>query len=118
MVQLLLKKGAYVNAKGSRNYENALVQASSAGHREIVELLLEAGADVNAYRGNRWSSALAAASAGGYFDIARRLIEAGADVNYERRWSRSPLKGAERMGHRTIIQLLLDRGARREQDCK
>jgi ankyrin repeat protein len=118
MVQLLLKKGADINAAGSRDYGNALVQASFEGHCEIVEWLLEAGADVNVYGGKLWSSALAAASERGHFDIAQRLIEAGADVNYESGWSGSPLEAAERNGDGRIIRLLLDHGAKREQDCK
>jgi ankyrin repeat protein len=118
MVQLLLKKGADVNAVGSRKYGNALVQASGEGHCEIVEWLLEAGAAVDGYGGKQRSSALEAASGGGHFDIARRLIEAGADVNWEYGWSRSPLKAAEEYGRGRIIQLLLDHGARREQNCK
>jgi len=118
MVQLLLKKGADVNATGSRILGNALVKASGRGHGEIVKWLLEAGADVNVYGGEKWSSALAAASGGGYFDIARQLIEAGADVNYKYGWSRNPWKAAEGNGDRRIIQLLLDHGARREQDCE
>jgi hypothetical protein len=46
-VQLLLEKGADVNAQGGR-YGNALQVASYRGHEAIVKLVLEKGADVNA----------------------------------------------------------------------
>jgi ankyrin repeat protein len=39
-VELLLEKGAYVNAQGGR-YGSALQAASSRGYKEIVQLLLE-----------------------------------------------------------------------------
>jgi hypothetical protein len=84
-------------------------------------LITQNCAAVNVDSGRTWSGALAAASRGGHFDIVRRLVEAGANVNHGNRWlgsCRGPLKAAEGNGNRRIIQLLLDHGARREQDCK
>ena len=49
-MQLLLNKGAEVNAQGGE-YGNALQVASSRGHTEIVQLLLNKGAEVNAQGG-------------------------------------------------------------------
>jgi ankyrin repeat protein len=46
-VQLLLEKGADVNAQGGK-YGNALYAALVGGHWEIVKILLYRGADVNA----------------------------------------------------------------------
>ncbi|KAF2174325.1 hypothetical protein K469DRAFT_614903, partial [Zopfia rhizophila CBS 207.26] len=43
IVELLLSKGADVNAQGG-HYGNALQAASSGGHEKIVELLLKEGA--------------------------------------------------------------------------
>jgi ankyrin repeat protein len=57
-VQLLLEKGAEVNAQGG-HYENAL-QAASAflrGHDKIVQLLLKNGVEVNA-QGGHYENAL------------------------------------------------------------
>jgi hypothetical protein len=59
-VQLLLEKGAEVNAQGGY-WGNALQAASSGGHEAVVRLLLEKGADVNA-QGGEWGNALQAAS--------------------------------------------------------
>lgn len=49
-VEVLLEKGAIVNAQGGR-YGNALQAASSQAHKEIVQLLIEKGADANARTG-------------------------------------------------------------------
>jgi hypothetical protein len=46
-VELLLSKGANVNAQGGEN-GNALQAASANGHSQIVELLLSKGANFNA----------------------------------------------------------------------
>ncbi|GFG10695.1 Pfs, NACHT and ankyrin domain protein [Aspergillus udagawae] len=43
-VEMLLAKGANVNAQGG-HYGNALQAASAGGHHEIVQLLLEKGAN-------------------------------------------------------------------------
>ena len=51
MVELLLSKGADVNAQGGE-YGNALQAASDGGHEKVVELLLSKGADVNAQGGD------------------------------------------------------------------
>jgi ankyrin repeat protein len=57
IIQLLLDKGADVNAQGGE-YGNALQAASWGGHQEAVRLLLDNGADVNAQGGKsrlpRW----------------------------------------------------------------
>jgi ankyrin repeat protein len=46
IVQLLLEKGADVNAQGGYD-ENVVQAASSFSHMSIVQLLLERGADAN-----------------------------------------------------------------------
>jgi ankyrin repeat protein len=45
VVEMLLEKGADVNAQGG-DYGNALHAASVEGHEKVVEMLLEKGADV------------------------------------------------------------------------
>jgi hypothetical protein len=78
-VQLLLDKGADVNALTKRN-ENALANAATAGVEESVKLLLDAGADVNA-RDDRGYSPLMYASASEAMPakIVRMLLDKGAD---------------------------------------
>ncbi|KAI1559318.1 ankyrin repeat domain containing protein [Pyrenophora tritici-repentis] len=60
MANLLLDKGAEVNAQGGR-YGNALQAASERGYEQVVKTLLDAGAEVNA-QGGRSCTALHAAS--------------------------------------------------------
>ncbi|KXH69232.1 receptor-interacting serine/threonine-protein kinase, partial [Colletotrichum salicis] len=67
IVQILLNKGADVNAQGGR-YGNALQAASEGGHDNIVQMLLNEGADVNA-QGDRYGNALQAASLRGHDNI-------------------------------------------------
>ena len=43
MVQILLDKGADVNAQGGR-YSNALQAASDGGHKPVMQMLLQRGA--------------------------------------------------------------------------
>ncbi|KAF3356806.1 hypothetical protein VDGD_05270 [Verticillium dahliae] len=89
IVQLLLDKGADVNAQGlwhgsglhgpsykGGEYGNALYAASCEGHAEIVQLLLNKGADVNA-QGGKYGNALYAASIRGNVEIAQLLLDKG-----------------------------------------
>ena len=73
MVELLLAKGADVNAQGGR-YGTALQAALYRGHEEVVELLLAKGADVNA-QGGRYGNALQAASVYGNKKVIELLLD-------------------------------------------
>ena len=90
-VQLLLEKGADVNAVIEKDYrigylekwqvgKTALIYAAANGHTKIVQLLLEKGADVNAKKYDG-STALMLAADNGHTKIVKLLIEKGADVN-------------------------------------
>ena len=50
MIQMLLDKGAEVNARGGK-YGNALQAASQGGHKKVIQILLDKGAEVNAQGG-------------------------------------------------------------------
>jgi hypothetical protein len=76
VVQLLLDKGADVNAQGGY-YGNALYAASEGGHEQVVKMLLDTGADVNA-QGGYYSNALQAASARGHEQVVNLLLDRGA----------------------------------------
>ena len=83
VVQLILDKGADVNAQGGI-YGSAL-QATTASldNREIVELLLEKGADVNVQGGKYGSALQAAATFRDNREVVELLLEKGADVNVQ-----------------------------------
>jgi ankyrin repeat protein len=77
IVELLLEKGADVNAKDKDGNVTALIMAASNGHTETVKFLLERGADVNA-KDNDGFTALKAARKAGHLDIVQLLKKAGA----------------------------------------
>ncbi|KAF8335614.1 ankyrin repeat-containing domain protein [Amanita rubescens] len=109
VIDLLLEKGADVNAQGGR-YGNALQAASSGGHKQVVELLLEKGADVNAQRGF-YGNALQAASYQNHKQVVELLFEKGADVNAQRGFYENALQAASSEGHKQVVELLLGSGA-------
>jgi len=82
-VELLLDKGANVNAQGGY-YGNALQAASYHGYEAIMKLLLDKGANVNA-QGGYFGNALRAASEGGHEAIANLLFDKGVDSHLEQR---------------------------------
>jgi hypothetical protein len=78
VVQLLVDKGADVNAQGVV-YGNALYAASAGGHEQVVKMLLDKGANVNAQGGGgHYGNALQAASARGHKQVVKMLLGAGA----------------------------------------
>ncbi|ELR06088.1 hypothetical protein VC83_07746 [Pseudogymnoascus destructans] len=138
--QLLLEKGADVNAKDVGGW-SALTIAANFGYEEIVQLLLENGADANISGYDKrtalhWASewgqetvvqllvkngANVNASAYGwtamllavrdeYMAIGRFLIENEADVNAEDYHGRTALHWAAKHGDRLIVQLLVGKG--------
>ncbi|KAF8193134.1 ankyrin repeat-containing domain protein [Mycena galopus ATCC 62051] len=109
IVQLLLEKGADINAIGGI-YGSALGVASWRAKLEIVQLLLEKGADIN-LAGGEYGSALGAASYRGKLEIVQLLLEKGADINLAGGEWGSALGAASYGGKLEIVQLLLEKGA-------
>lgn len=109
MVQLLLERGADVNAPGRLM---ALQAATEHGHFQIALLLLEAGADVNAqalegYRRPHIKTALETAAYRGRLDILHLLLKAGADMHLPitKRYVRAAAL-ARSWGHNVIANTL------------
>jgi ankyrin repeat protein len=110
VVDLLIRKGANVNAQGGY-YGNALQAAVARGHKQLVQLLLiEQGADVNA-QGGQFGNALQAAIATDHEQVAQLLIEKGADVNAQGGQFGNALQAAVARGHKQVAQLLIEKGA-------
>ena len=76
-VQLLLERGADINAQGG-TYGNALQASAQDGGVEIVQLMLERGADVNA-PGSVFGNALQATAFINKTDVVQLLLQNGAD---------------------------------------
>jgi len=81
----LLDRGAQID-QAVPDDENALIQASGAGHWEVVKLLVTRGANVNARiwverdRNGRgeWRSPLIMARKGRHTDVVNYLLSVGA----------------------------------------
>jgi ankyrin repeat protein len=109
IVQMLLDRGAEVNAQGGM-YGNVLYAASAEGHDKVVQMLLDRGADVNAQDGH-YGNALQAASVSGHGKIVQMLLDRGADVNAQGGEYGNVLQAASAGGHDKIVQTLLEKGA-------
>ncbi|KAF1982386.1 ankyrin [Aulographum hederae CBS 113979] len=113
IVELLLSKGANVNAQGG-HYGNALQVASYKGHSSVVELLLSRGADVNA-RGGDYGNALQEASYKGHSSVVELLLSRGADVNAQGGHYGNALQAASSGGHSSRGRAAAEQGRRRQR---
>jgi ankyrin repeat protein len=102
IVELLLAKGADVNAKDDED-QSALVEAAWRGHKTVVQLLLANGADINT---EDWlhRTALTEAAKEGHETIVQLLLAKGADINAG---GGAALAKAARERHEANVQFLL-----------
>ena len=120
-VQLLIEKGASVNAKDNGGW-TPLYRAVESGNRNMVELLISNGAYVNATGGVEKGSlpgtqpresgftALHKAAAVGHMEICQLLIAKGAKLNSKDSTLGTPLHSAAEWGQQDIVQLLIEKG--------
>jgi cytohesin len=107
MVELLLGRGADVNAK-ENDGNNALHYAAGRGFQAVAEVLLANHADVNIPNAGG-STPLFSAASSGQLKIIQMLLAAGANTNLKDGKGRSPLNYA--IGNAPeIFQALLDAG--------
>ena len=117
IVQLLIEKGASVNAKDKGGW-TPLYCAVESGYKNIVELLISNGAYVNATGGVEKESfpresgftALHKAAAVGHMEISQLLIAKGAKLNSRDSTLGTPLHSAAEWGQQNIVQLLIEKG--------
>ena len=108
MVELLLSKGADINAQHG-TYGHALYAAACNGDQSMVELLLAKGADVNAEYVT-YGTALHIAILNRHGRVVRLLIKDGANVNAISDWG-TPLHLALSRGDSDLVDLLKAAGA-------
>ncbi|KAM0311313.1 hypothetical protein ACHAO8_007319 [Botrytis cinerea] len=102
LIELLIEKGAEINASGSNYSGTALQEAVKGGDKALIYLLIEKGAEINAS---------GKAVKGGDKAIIELLIEKGAEVNASSNRSGTALQEAVKGGDKAIIDLLIERGA-------
>jgi len=106
VVQLLLAKGANVNAKRN-NGETPLHYAAT---KEVAELLIANSANKSA-KDDSGETHLHHAAKYGRKEVVELLIAKGADVNAKRNNGQTPLHRAAGGGHKEVAELLIDNGA-------
>jgi ankyrin repeat protein len=124
IIQLLLEKGADIEAR-DEDQRTPLAIATVRGYMkqniDIIQLLLENGADIEA-RDKDQMTPLALAAAYGYIgqntDTIQLLLEKGADIKARDKDQMTPLEVATALGHRDMIQLLLDKGIGTERPSR
>ena len=111
IAELLIDRGADLEAVSEQQGSRALHLASQFGDAEMVALLLENGAQIEAHD-DLQRTPLFRASMAGHFAAVRVLLDHGADVNArEDQYSLSPLHEAAHHGYFDVTKLLVERGA-------
>ncbi|GFX74022.1 ankyrin-1 [Trichonephila clavipes] len=106
LVNLLLKRGADVNAKTDQ-LNTALHLSSFNGYTDILKTLIMNGADINVHNVNG-GTALHNAAENGHEDIVEILLEHGAKVNAVEGCNFSPLNFAAYYGYFNIVKTLIN----------
>ncbi len=109
MAELLLDKGAEVNAK-DKDDRTALMLAAEDGKADVVKLLLNRGANANSQTRDG-ITALMLAVGKGHYDAVKALLERQADVNAKDKDGQTALMEAAWKRHSQIVKLLIDKGA-------
>ncbi len=116
MLRLALALGGDPRAITSPYDGTALIAAAHLGHDEVVRVLLAAGAPHAHVNNLGWTALIEAVILGDggprHTTTMRHLVAAGADVNQADRSGVTPLRHAERLGHREMATILRAAGGR------
>ena len=104
IVELLLSKGANVNASTSWG-STALSVAARDGETNMVEFLLSNGANVNSKEYDGYT-ALSRAAMNGHTQIVKILLSKGANVNIQTKHGHTALTLAKQNHHNKVAALL------------
>ncbi|XP_069684095.1 transient receptor potential channel pyrexia-like [Periplaneta americana] len=121
-VRQLIEAGAKVNAEDEKGVTPLLLAGAGVGpdnriitnkYEEIVEMLVKAGANVNLKNEDTGMTAVCHAVAARSIKAIKCLLDAGAKIDaMENEGSTTVLHVAAQTGCVTIVELLLERGAR------
>ena len=107
VVELLLARGANVNAEG----RDGVTPLHKAANSAVADVLIAKGADINA-KGKADKTPLHYAIGNRRNEIAEFLIARGADVNAKNNADQTLLEFAEGHGQTEIVELLKKHGAK------
>jgi len=110
IVDMLLQKGAPIEAKGATGW-TPLHNAVLNNHKDLTEILIKKGANINNKDANGCTP-LHTAAGWGFSDIAEILIKNGADINAVDFYTKTPLDYAVAKNNKSIIKLLKEKGAK------
>ena len=117
IVELLIAKGANLEAKDRPNGGTPLFDAAQYGRKEVTELLIAKGADVNPKR-SRMGTPLHGAVRYEHKKIVELLITNGADVNAKYVDGTTPLDLAIKRKKIEIANLLRKHGGKTREELK
>ena len=112
--ELLITRGAKVDARGGRIVGTPLYVASYSGNIKIAKLLIKKGADVNAISEDG-NTPLHAAAREGEVVVAKLLIAKGADIEVKTRNGKTPLDIAILSGHEEVAELFQKLGSKSDE---
>jgi len=92
----------------------AIRYAVERGQPEVVKALIATGAKTDFIDQHYKWTLLHIAAINGYRDIADQLINAGCSVNAKDKTGKTPAYYAAKYGNQSLAQLLIDRGARKD----
>jgi len=110
IISTLVEHFGYRSHQLSSTVSQALTEAVSNDHEQVVRVLLKNGANINAQCGS-YGTALQAASSGGHEKVVQTLLDNKADVNAESEPYGTALQAASSKGHEKVVQMLLDNKA-------
>jgi ankyrin repeat protein len=131
VAELLISRGANVNAKSEDGLWTALHHATGHSTKEMVQLLIKNKADVNAKNKNGETpldiangelaellqkhggkhGTINGASRRGNIEAVKQFLADGADVNAKADDEWTPLHNAAGWGHKEVVELLIAEGA-------
>ncbi len=116
IVELLIAKGADVNAKEEEEGMTPLLAAIGEDRKIIVELLIVSGADINAQ--SEMGTPLHLAAGFGHNEIAELLIDKGANINTMDVDGKTAIDLAVSEGKRETADLLRKHGGKAGAELK
>lgn len=102
MVEFLLENGADPGLPDHWNC-NALAEAATGGHQEIIELLITRNVEI------KLNNKIMSAAGGGHKNLVYYLVNNGAVIKKGGKYEKEAIEITMRGGHAEIVELLLEK---------